>query len=731
LTRGERIGLVAVLALALAFRLAAHGGMADHPRTFAPLVDSEAYLLQSLRVAAGEPLVEGITFQAPLYPWLLGWTLAAAGSPGAAGVDRLTEVPREVVDEALAVGRALNLAFGLALVVLLWLVGRALFSPAAGLWAAGLAAVSSPLVTYEGHLLKVSLSVLVLPLAVLAAARALRTGRARSWLLVGVVLGCGGLVRGNMYLLAWGAALLLLLAGLRARTPRAGLARAACVLLGVGLAMAPVVLRNSLVAGRPVLATAAGGTAFFLCNHAGNDTGLVEFTSLNRQVPRHEEGDWHEAAERAQGRELTAAEVSNHWMDQALTDIREDPARWLRLEARKVGLLFSRYEAPDNTLVALGEADVPLLARTPSRWEVVVPLAFGGLLLAWWSRRRGPSEGGGGAEGAGGLADSGDAAGAADAHGIEGAGDAGGAAGVGGRTALVLAAAGYAASLLLFNMTSRFRMPVEPLGMLWAGYALASLPGLLATGTWPRRLAVAAAVLAGLAAGRASEGPLGPLDDKELAGHLATRYLNRALLAREQGDLAAATADLDRAATVSLEVGVASPSILVEQATIDRARALAAAEAGEKGNDGLRNWMRASERLREALRLSPDHGPAHRLTGLMSYDAGKFEEALPSFEAALDAVPRDRESRQYLSLALLALSRATEAELHAQVLADDHPDEDVGFGLLALARLARADEIGARAALESYDRLASMREASGRSRLLPDQPAFSELRQDP
>jgi tetratricopeptide (TPR) repeat protein len=694
LTRGERIGLGAVLALALAFRLAAHGGMADHPRTFAPMVDSEAYLLQALRVAAGEPLVEGITFQAPLYPWLLGWTLAATGSPGAAGVDRLADVPRDVVDQALAVGQALNLVFGLALVVLLWLLGRALFSPAAGLWAAALAAASSPLVTYEGHLLKVSLSVLVLPLAVLAAARALRTGRAWSWMAVGVVLGCGGLVRGNMYLLAWGAALLLVLAGLRKRTPRAGLARAAGVLLGVGLAMAPVVLRNSLVAGRPVLATAAGGTAFFLCNHAGNDTGLVEFTALNRQVPRHEEGDWHEAAEREQGRPLTAAEVSNHWMDQALADIREDPARWLALESRKLGLLFSRYEAPDNTLVGLGEADVPLLARTPSRWEVVLPLAFAGLLLAWWDRRRGSGEG------------------------------------AGGRTALALAAAGYAASLLLFNMTSRFRMPVEPLGMLWAGHALACLPGLLATAPWSRRLAVAAAVVVGLLAGRASEGPLGPLDDKELAGHLATRYLNRALIARGQGELAAAYADLDRAARVSLEAGVVSPSILVEQATINRGRALA--DAGNGDQTRFMNEMTlARRRLREALRLSPGHGPAHRLSGLMSYDTGQYDDAIESFEAALDAVPRDRESRQYLCLSLLALSRGADAELHAQVLADDHPNEDVGFGLLTLARLSSGDRDGARAALESYDRLASMREVSGRSRLLPDQPGFSELRQDP
>jgi len=706
-----------VLLAALGFRLLAQAGFDEHPRSFAPLVDSEAYLLQALRVADGEPLVAGVTFQAPLYPWLLGWTLRLSGVPGVSDVERLGAVPPKVVARAVAVGQRFNHALGLALVLLLWRVGRALFSPAAGLWAAGLAALSSPFVYYEGHLLKVSLSLLVLPLAVLLAQRALGCARARAWIWVGLCLGLGGMVRGNMYLLAWGGAALLVLAGLRARRLRSGLAGAAWLVLGLGLALSPLVLRNSLVAGHPVWATAAGGTAFFLCNHAGNDTGLIEHTALNRQVPRYEQRDWQAGAERALGRTLNAAEVSQHWMGAALDDIRAGPGRWLTLELRKLGLLFSRYEAPDNTLVALGEAELPLLARTPSRWELVLPLALVGLALAWRQRggrrqEQGPGPGGGS------HAEHGDERQAGPASGR-----------AGGRAVLVWASVGYGASLAVFIVTSRFRMPLEPLGMLWAGFALASLPAILRE-PLRTRLALAAWLVLGLLLGRMSEGPLGPLDRRELASHLSVRYLNRAVLAREQGDLPAARADLDQAARVAHAVQLAAPAVLVEQATLDRAEALRARAAGDAAAAQAALKL-AGRRLAEALRLSSDHGPARRLTGLLAYDAGRCEQASAHFEGALAAVPGDREARQYLCLSLLELQRWGPASAQARQLIDAAPEDEVGHGLLALALLGAGDQRGAQAALESYDRLASMRDAAGLVRRLPEQPAFSRLRSSP
>src|SRR5687767_1693640 len=64
--------LLFVFLLAVVVRLVAHDQMAEAANTFAPVGDGELYTLQALRVAAGEDITDGVTFQPPLYPWLLG-----------------------------------------------------------------------------------------------------------------------------------------------------------------------------------------------------------------------------------------------------------------------------------------------------------------------------------------------------------------------------------------------------------------------------------------------------------------------------------------------------------------------------------------------------------------------------------------------------------------------------------------------------------------------------------
>lgn len=686
--------MVLALAVALGFRLVAHDAMgASAPDraadTFAPVVDSEAYLLQALRLPAGRDIVDGVTFQAPLYPYLLGGLYRLLGVPGSAVAERTAELPAELLAEALAVGRGLNLVLGLALVLLLGLLGRRLFGPGAGLAAAFLAALSSPFVYYEGHLLKVSLSLLVLPTAVLLAARAAERERARAWLPCGLVLGLGGLVRGNMHLLAALGALALLVAGWRGARTRRGLADAAALLLGAGLAVAPVIVRNSLVAGRPVLSTAAGGTAFYLCNHAGNDTGLVEHIASNRQIPRWEADDWQLMAERALGRELSAGEVNRYWMDRARADIAADPGRWLLLELRKLGLLFSRYEAPDNTLVALGEDLVPALDLSPSRWALVAPLALAGAWLAWSTRRRRPGQ-------------------------------------RAGHWALALALLGYAASLLLFNMTARFRMPVQPLAMVYAGALLAALPGLRFEST-ARRAGVAGLLVAGLLLGRASEGPLGPLDAGELAGHRITRFKNRAQVALSRGDLAAARADSGAALDLARDAGLLSTDLLVFDAGLSRAAAMDARQAGDLATAEQQLGL-AQQALSLALAARPDHADALWLQGLLAYDAGAHDEAAERFRAALASQPGHREARQYLALALASSGRFAELLPHAEALVAQRPDHDDGLSLLAWARWETGDAAGAREALEACDRAVSMRASAGLARRLPALPVHDTIR---
>lgn len=661
--------------MALVVRLVAHAQMARDPDTFAPIIDSEAYLLQALRVAAGEPMVAGVTFQAPLYPVVLGWTLRLCGVPGVTGVDGVAELPPEVLERSLAVGRALNLGLGLVAVLLVWRLALVLFGAGAALWAGLLAATYGPFLFYEGLLLKGALSLLFLPWAVLASAAALRRDSAPRWIWCGLALGLGGLVRGNLHPLAWGGALVLLLWGWRQRRLAHGAACAGALLLGALLAVSPVVARNSLAAGRLVLTTAAGGTAFYLGNHPDNDTGLIQARSWNRQVPRGEEEDWTAKAEQLSGHALTPGEVNAFWLAEALAGIRERPGTWLLAEARKLGLLVSRYEAPDNTMPAFAEDTVPILRWTPSRYATALPLAVGGMVLTWRRRRREQ---------------------------------------VPGRAALALAVAGYAASLVLFVVTSRFRLPLAPLVLVYAGVLVASLRELAGATTPAReRLVAGAAVAAGLGLSLASEGPLGPLSPQERASHVAVCLRNRAEVALRRGDAAVARADLERALTVAAGVGWDAPALHVDAAHL----------AHLSGDDAS-----AERHLERALQLDVGYATAWRERGLWAYERGDDAAAVEALERSLAAQPRDRTTLQYLALALLALGQPERAEPHALLLTEQQPEADDGWGLLALARLRAGRANEAREALARYDALAAQRRAADRAPRFPDQPELQTLR---
>jgi hypothetical protein len=690
------LGWIAVLLVALGVRLLAHPQMEAAADTFAPIIDGEAYLLQALRVAAGEDIVDGVYFQAPLYPWLLGITFRLAGVPGVTGVSYSDELPEEILLAATAAARNLNLLLGLLAALLVHRMTCRLFGDAAGLAAGLLAATYAPFLFYEGLLLKASLSLIFLPWAVLAGARAMRSDSSGAWAWVGLALGLGGLVRGNLHLVGAAAAVGLAVRGLIAHTPAQGLRAAGALALGIACALLPVLIRNSVVAGKPVLSTAAGGTAFYLCNHPDNETGLIQHRALNRQVPRHELEDWTAEAEARSGRTLTAGEVNRFWMGEAWRGIRARPGTWALTELRKAGLLFSRYEAPDNSMPAFGEQASPVLALLPSRYGIVLPLALGGALLAWRRRRREPP-----------------------GH---------------GRVLLALLLLGYAGTLLLFIVTSRFRLPLVPLLLAYAGYLVARLRVLASPSTPGReRLAVGGAVLLGGVLSLASESPLGPLSVKELASHEVVCLKNRAQVAAARGDLAAARKDLADATARAQSAGLDAPALHVEGARLDRLEALGLQGAtGAPQRQRARELMeRAAQALERALALDAGYAPAWRERGLLDYQADRDARAVQVLERCLEIQPRDREARQYLALALLALGEFERTVDHARWLSTHDGLADDGWGLLALAliRLDRDDE--AREVLERYDELASMREAAGRARRFPDQEVFQSLRSSP
>ncbi len=675
-----------IVIVALVVRLIAHAQMAEAPHTFAPVIDSEAYTIQALRVAGGHDIVDGVYFQAPLYPWVLGAVFAACGHEGVPpGAETIADIPADALASALTIGRRFQLVLGVILVVLVWKLAATLFGRRVALAAGLIGALYGPFMFYEAHLMKVTLALVFWPAAVLAGIWAVRGMSARRFMLVGLLLGASALVRGNSQIVsAVGLSVLLVISARRAQLAW-GLCASGWWVAGILLAMAPVFVRNSIVVGSPVVSTATPGTAFYLCNHKGNAVGMIEHIAINRQVPRYEQQDWQREAETRLGRELSPGEVSSYWLAQAFDEILEDPGRYALAQIRKTAMLFSRYEAPDNSQYVLGEEASAVLRWTPMRHATLVPLALAGLVVSWRRRKKGARPG---------------------------------------EVALVVAIVGYVLSLLAFTAVSRFRVPLVPLLLPYAGLGLIEV--VRVGSQW--RAALAAGVV-GLGLIFVSELPWpGPLSTKEKARHLSVRLLNRGQVAFAMGDTAAGVADLERAIAESEAAGTRAPAIYATLAGHKRALAAQAAGRGDEATAGALRSEAEELLVAKALAISPDHGPANRELGLLYYEAGFDDDAVTSLTRAVRAVPGDRVARVYLSLALLVTNRPVDAEEHARTLVREWPQHDDSHGILALALAAQGRTAEATVAVARYDELAAQREAGGSLRRLGDQPVFAPLR---
>lgn len=331
-----------------------------------------------------------------------------------------------VAKGSLLAVRLLQAIAGAATVVLLALLARRLFGREAG-WAAGvLAAVYGPAIFYVPLILKSTLTLLALTGAVLLLVR----GRP---LVSGLLFGISALLQENLILLLPCAALWLLLQ--ETSRPVAALA------LGAVLALAPATLLNVLAGGEVVLTSSQGGMNFYIGNARGAP-GTYRGLSAGSQNPESQREDARQLAAvfatRERGRpvaadELTPGEVSELFWRESFREIRADPAAWGRLLLRKVRLFWNAYEIPDAEGYDVYRRIAGPAAFFWIGFGVVAPLGLAGLILSWRDGNR------------------------RDA------------------SLLTLLLAGLFASVVLFFVFGRYRLPVVVLLIPPAGHALAVL----------------------------------------------------------------------------------------------------------------------------------------------------------------------------------------------------------------------------------------------------------------
>ena len=318
-------------------------------------LDTTTYVALAQRVLGGDTaLGPGLYFVSPLYIYFLAGVLA-------------------VTDSFTAV-RLLQIALGTAAAACVYVAANEWFGRRAAWLAACLTGLTGLFTFYESLLLQAALDPFLTAAAMASLALGLRRGNTRWYIAAGLAFGVQALNRPNMALAALGVAMCLA-ATRRWRT-------AAVFAIAVMLALAPVALRNFLVAGSWSPVSSHGGLNFYIGNNAAADGTYRSVPGITPNLEGQQD-DARRVAEQTTGHALDEGEVSGHFYRLGWTWIREQPVAAAALFVRKLSLVFSSANIWLNYSYPFFKHDGDTLLRAlfVGPW-LLIPLGVVGLIVA-------------------------------------------------------------------------------------------------------------------------------------------------------------------------------------------------------------------------------------------------------------------------------------------------------------------------------------------------------------
>ena len=632
--------LIGLFAVALLMRLAVV--LALRHTVFAATVvgDGRYYDQWARQLSGGDWIGSAPNFLSPLFAYFLAVVYRIAGP------------------EWMIV-RLIQALFGAATCVLLADAGARLFDRRTGIACGVIAAFYAPVIWLEATIHKTGLEILLSASFIALIARLLERRTVMRLIGCGTVMGALALTRENSIALLPVTAFWLLVQfrgeGLAARLRWIG-----ALMLGFVLVLAPFVLRNVAVFGEWTI-TYNFGMNFWIGNNLAAD-GLYQPLRPGHGRPELEAADTIDIASAALHRTLTPLEASGWWFDRACADIGADPARWLRLLARKWMLVWNAEEQMDADSFAAYADESRLLSMLGSvfRFGVLMPLAAAGLWLTRRDWRR--------------------------------------------LWLFHVAILALAASITLAFVLARFRISLAVFLIPFAGAGVASLGARWresggAERAWLVLVLVASAALANwplhtdsgdARAGTYASYAVAFLEDGQ--PQQAMPLLRKAVAlepdnAELRNDLAIAlrkTGDLDAAI---VEFGNATrlrPDY--PDAHLNFSTALSATPGTAPDYEG--NMQAALAECREALRLQPEFPLAQSHLGFLLYKRGDLPGAISAWRVALQMNPTDVRSLANLAGALAQQGDVEGAIVEYQRVLELDPDDVAARKMLEKLRAA-------------------------------------------
>jgi tetratricopeptide (TPR) repeat protein len=553
--------------------------------------------------------------------------------------------------------RLLQAAGGALTVVFIFLMGRRLFRPSAALIGAVLLAWYGAMTFYETELLMEWLGVLLNSAVLLVLVRSREKPSLRPYLGAGALMGLSGLARANILVFAVFATAWIAWVE---RGPR----RAATFAAGVFVALLPALVHNYAVSRVLVPITTNAGVNFYVGNARGATGTFVPI----RGVDVIDDATTRDFVERMTVEPMNPAQVSSFWFNRALDDVRADPYRALRLLARKVALFFNGYEIPQIESFDIQRREFSWLRVLFVPLWPVMAVGLLGMLLAARDWRR---------------------------HGL-----------------LLGYVLTYAAVVVAFFVTGRYRSQVAPALCLFAGYALT------AGSVWarsPRALAATAVVLVALV--NVSNPHLFRVDETLARFHDQVRRGRRL---SEVGGYAPALREIDKAIAIYPEQsdGDVHRAIVHKEnrndfkAIEDYNRALTIDPAQPSVHYDLAQAFRRVNLLEQAVReyqQALDYNPsmlqARNNMGVTLRELGRYDEAIAAFRAVVVASPRHVKAYNNLGATYAETGRLDDAVAIFEETNRRFPDYANGYRNLAMALISQKRPREALAAMRKYAEL--------------------------
>ncbi len=340
---------MAVYVLALALRLGYVWDAHDNPLYHFIMLDERSQHEVAVAVCEGA-LPPNAPVKAPFYSYALGMLYRLVG-----------------VDTDRA--RIVQICLVSLCPVLVYAIADRLLSFGVAVLAGILASVFWTFIFFSAELLDVSLACLMYLLLayVLVAVDDRSLGK---WLLAGLLIGLGAITRPNILAFAPVCGVLILLVSRQRQAAesarpsgwlRFGAVRALLLLLGTTGAIAPVTIRNAVVANDPVLIAFFGGYNLYVANNPTSDgkNAISPKVDLRQSNPGLDLNDpwvkWDEGFQAAylyaakhMGGSPTYAEAERFYVRLTMDYLRRYPGKFARDTLKRLCWIFNAYEYPSN-----------------------------------------------------------------------------------------------------------------------------------------------------------------------------------------------------------------------------------------------------------------------------------------------------------------------------------------------------------------------------------------------